>query len=255
MSDFAYLEAVRTDEVDRVAPTMPANARLLDFGAGLGFQARRFKELGFDVSAVDVSRARPAGNVFPVAVYDGHTLPYPDAHFDVVFSSNVLEHVADLGSTMRELGRVLRGGGVMVHVLPSSTWRWWTTVVEFVALPRDVVRPFIDPDPDFRFANLPGPLSSLMEAVWHLVRPVLFIRHGEKGNAVTELWRFSRWAWARTFAREGFEVKQAASVGLWYTGAMLLGSKLSFGVRRRLATCLGSSTIVWYLRPRQPASG
>jgi SAM-dependent methyltransferase len=53
---------------------------------------------------------------------DVRNLPYPDDTFDQVFSISVLEHVApaeggDAGA-LREIGRVLRPGGVLVLTLP-----------------------------------------------------------------------------------------------------------------------------------------
>lgn len=46
--------------------------------------------------------------------------PFPDGHFDVVFSHHVIEHVRDLDAFMAEHRRVLRPGGRGVHVFPSS---------------------------------------------------------------------------------------------------------------------------------------
>jgi len=60
--------------------------------------------------------ARRAGRRLPrdvrLASYDGLHLPFPDAAFDAVTSTAVLEHVADLDAFAREVARVLRPGGV-----------------------------------------------------------------------------------------------------------------------------------------------
>jgi SAM-dependent methyltransferase len=54
----------------------------------------------------------------------GEALPYQDASFDVVFSSNVIEHVNDPAKVMAESLRVLRPGGIMYHVIPNYG-SWW----------------------------------------------------------------------------------------------------------------------------------
>lgn len=51
--------------------------------------------------------------------WDVHALPCPDASFDVVVSSHVLQSVDDIDLAMREMARVLRPGGVMAHVIPD----------------------------------------------------------------------------------------------------------------------------------------
>jgi SAM-dependent methyltransferase len=251
-----YLERVRVEELSAIVSKLPKALYVLDFGAGPGFQALKFQELGFDVSAIDLSPAESAPpRVFPVLAYDGGKLPYPDLCFDVVFSSNVLEHVKDLAATMQELTRVLRADGVMIHVLPTASWRWWTTIAEFVVVPVKVWRSFFMSPAELRLAHvLPRGLAAIAEAFGQLIRPLLFKRHGETGNAITELHRFSARAWRRTFRALGFQIQRVESSELFYTGEILLGSRLSIQMRRGLARYLGSSTLIWYLVARDARS-
>jgi SAM-dependent methyltransferase len=50
-------------------------------------------------------------------LYDGGTMPYADATFDVVWSSDVLEHVRNPGRTVGECFRVLRPGGLFLAAI------------------------------------------------------------------------------------------------------------------------------------------
>lgn len=47
-------------------------------------------------------------------------LPLADESVDLVFSWTVLEHVPDLPPAYREMRRVLRRGGYMIHVVPNT---------------------------------------------------------------------------------------------------------------------------------------
>jgi SAM-dependent methyltransferase len=47
-------------------------------------------------------------------------VPFPDNAFDFVCSSQVLEHVANLGATLAELARVTKPTGVHLHVFPTK---------------------------------------------------------------------------------------------------------------------------------------
>jgi ubiquinone/menaquinone biosynthesis C-methylase UbiE len=49
----------------------------------------------------------------------GERLPFPDASFDLVFSSTVLEHTDDPVAVLREALRVLKPGGYMQFVFPN----------------------------------------------------------------------------------------------------------------------------------------
>ena len=109
--------------------------RLLDLGCGFGrhaFEAARrgASVVALDAGADEVAKVRatlgamvdageldadqPAGAVRGNAL----ALPFSDGTFDRVIASEVLEHIADDCSAMRELARVLRPGGTMAVTVP-----------------------------------------------------------------------------------------------------------------------------------------
>jgi 2-polyprenyl-3-methyl-5-hydroxy-6-metoxy-1,4-benzoquinol methylase len=101
-------------------------ASILDFGCHDGAVVEVLRRDGLDVSGFDVAQGkdtaawgRPHIRYVDLARY---AIPWPDASFDVVYSHHVLEHVADYGAALRELHRVLKPGGAMVHLFPSR-WR------------------------------------------------------------------------------------------------------------------------------------
>jgi len=50
-----------------------------------------------------------------------HDLTLPDGSVDMIFTGYVLEHIPDLPRAIREMHRVLKKGGVMIHVVPNTT--------------------------------------------------------------------------------------------------------------------------------------
>jgi SAM-dependent methyltransferase len=48
-----------------------------------------------------------------------YRLPFDDCSFDFVISDQVFEHVMDYPTTLAEIQRVLRAGGVFLHIFPS----------------------------------------------------------------------------------------------------------------------------------------
>jgi SAM-dependent methyltransferase len=248
-ASIAWVGEVRRLELLRLRDYLPATGKVLDFGAGTGQQALLLKEFGLDVQAIDVaSSPHLESRVFDVTTYDGCSLPFPDAHFDVVMSSNVLEHVQNLPNALRELSRVLKPGATMLHVLPSSSWRLWSTLAEFVVAP---IAAFL--------AVVRGPRGVWVGmARWRwtaaqliaALRPLRFRPHGVDRCALTELWSFSRLAWLRRFAVNDYSVLRIEPLKLWYTGEMVLGPRLSLVYRTRLAAWLGSSTVLYVIHAK-----
>ncbi len=80
-------------------------ARILDIGCGIGTYVRRFRESSDDVHGVEVEeeRVREASRELPnIQRARGESLPFPDEHFDLVFSNEVIEHVDDDRRTIAE---------------------------------------------------------------------------------------------------------------------------------------------------------
>jgi SAM-dependent methyltransferase len=245
------LHFLRADELDRLVRYLTPGSRVLELGAGTGYQAAHLKERGFQVEAIDLPGSSLAtSRVHPVLDYDGRHIPFPDASFDVVFSSNVLEHVRDVPAMLAETRRVLKPGGSAVHAMPSTTWRLWTTL----AGPVDAV-PFLLSVATGRWVppKRAVPQSRLLEFAKGCVTRFAPLPHGEGGNAFTELRRFSKESWLQVFEENDFEVVTAEPMGLFYTGWFLLGHRWSIESRRRASSVLGSACIVYVVRPRANA--
>ena len=65
---------------------------------------------------------------------DAAALPFRSASFDVVISSECIEHTARPEASVAEMLRVLRPGGLLVLTCPNSVWRWSVAVANALHL-------------------------------------------------------------------------------------------------------------------------
>lgn len=99
-------------------------AEALEIGCGDGFFSQKLAELGCHVTGIDISttgiesaRKRCPGGTF--LIHDlGQPLPFADGSMDVVWCSEVLEHLFSPLSVCQEIRRVLRPQGILLATVP-----------------------------------------------------------------------------------------------------------------------------------------
>ena len=108
--------------------TLPGR-RVLDVGCGIGMYTAAFLRETPHVFGVEIERERALEareRAAGVVQSPGERLPFADAAFDVVFSHEVLEHVADDRACAAEMVRVVRPGGRIVVFVPNRLYPFET---------------------------------------------------------------------------------------------------------------------------------
>lgn len=256
-----FLEKIRIKELDNTLPLMPGKGRLLELGAGVGWQAKRLEQAGYDVDALELEGDREAQALYPIVYYDGVTIPFEDNRFDIIFSSNVLEHIPHLETYQEEMRRVLKPDGIAVHLLPSGSWRLWSTLthymfaVKYVAqmvlrklklMPAKSTEAYMD-DIDNRVSQM-----SKLDLLKKFLIPS---RRGERGNVWSETYYFSRFFWNPWFKQHGWEVQRYSNNKLFYTSYAVFDSLLPVSVRGVLSKLMGASCHVYILTSGKKAEG
>lgn len=135
--------------------------RVLDLGCGTGRTIDTFRSFVPDVEwvGVDIEASPEVANRTrddaTFVTFDGVHLPFPDDHFPLVYSHQVLEHVRHPGPLLVEVARVLTPGGVFIGSTSQletyhSFSLWNYTVHGFRQLVQDAgmvleeVRPSLD---------------------------------------------------------------------------------------------------------------
>ena len=197
------------DTIQRLRRHKPSGT-LLEIGAGTGWQSKALAEAGYEVDAIDLpadagisdhARTRE----WPIRNYDGARLPFGAGTFDIIYSSNVLEHVEDLDTLTVEMRRVLRRDGLALHLLPNPVWRSLSLLTHYPAQAIDAVR-WARRKPGSADGNSAQTEGTRRSYLGKAMRRLLPHAHGARGTAVGELRRFSRSSW---------DAISTAPVGTW----------------------------------------
>jgi SAM-dependent methyltransferase len=122
--------------------------KILDFGCGIGHSVGNLvNSRGLDAYGVDVyefwgseneyyfEQSEPPEPDIAERLHKLHApaydIPFPDDHFDFVFSSQVFEHILDRRPAFSEIRRVLKPGGLSVNIFPGP----WNPREPHIGLP------------------------------------------------------------------------------------------------------------------------
>lgn len=249
-----YLNQLREEEFDQVFRNVNidiSTLKVLEIGSGTGHQLsllrQKFKEAkGIELENSNYRKQRSED----IILYNGKDIPFDDNKFDYIFSSNVMEHIPDLKMMNEELARVVKKGGVAIHVMPTHTWRVWTTVSGYLSIPKKILISLFgikgkqEPKIDSYKTTVP---KNKAQILFNMLLPG---RHGERGNVFTEIFYFHPNWWKKQFQESSWELTQSYGNQLFYTGHNLLGKSLSWKTRKNLAKLLGSSCKVYILKKK-----
>ena len=162
-----------------------AASLVLDLGCGLGGVSQA-APCGVRVIGIDHDRGalETASRYGRVAAWDagaGERLPFPRNRFDAVIARDVLEHLDHPWDAVREMGAVLRPGGLALASVPMARPRVvWNDYTHRRGFTRSAIRLlFLDAGFEVERVDRMGPLPlaarlNLIRAVpWLLRLPVL----------------------------------------------------------------------------------
>lgn len=252
-----HTSILRRAEFETIANLVEGAGLVLEVGGGNGFQRLLLEGVAGRVVSIDI-KPHP-DPVADVLIYDGHNIPLGDGKADCIFSSNVLEHIADLDRSLNEMRRSLSDHGIAIHILPTSSWRIWTTFTHYVALPKILLSKLNElgrmhaPTENSQATEITNSESSSPVQKtffkWKWVASTLMSpRHGERGNRLSEVFYFrNRW-WLQKFEDTGWEAVDSFPTGIFYSGNVVLGKTLPLSVRKLLSKIFGSSSRVYVLK-------
>lgn len=112
-----------------VSPLSGDVDKMIDLGCGdgnatsvIGEKVGAKEVFGVDIDEEAVESAKQRGIDARLSDLSRESLPFPDDHFDLVISIEVIEHIYDTDHFLSEVKRVLRPGGHFLLTTPNLGW-------------------------------------------------------------------------------------------------------------------------------------
>ena len=179
--------------------------------------------------------------------------------FDLIFSSNVLEHVRDPSKVLKSTLPMLADSGYAVHIIPSRPIKIFYLLFYYpslLLLAMDRIWGKLQGKPIFRGAsiNLENNINtshlatSSPSGFWGKLRRHLFPKpHGNFPTHYSEFIAFGRKQWELQFAKAGYLVFSYAK------GPVFSGYGFGFGFLRRALERLGVSSEHIFILQKRPS--
>lgn len=225
----------------------------LEIGAGDGTQSRMIKKFTKFLYSSDFNKKRLLTKEIPGIEYkicDAQKINsyFDEKQFDMIISSNLLEHIPDVKSVLSGIKSILKDEGISIHCIPNPFWKLTQLIFFYPDLIFRVIKkiikfPFKKDNPlkkglfyikaDALFDNNPGSQRKYSR-LWPSV-------HGISKNIFEEFLYFRKSHWVKELEDSGFEVIRIVN------GPCSLGYELKLGLLMGFLESLGFSSEYIYV--------
>ena len=197
------LRRIRQAEAEAILSLVPRENRgiMLDVGCGLGYQSRFFRDFFRDVISADLNKNGESGSVDILCRVE--SLPFEGSLADCVLLSNVLEHVWDRDTAIRECIRVVKDDGAIVITVPSVIWKVFSMVGYYFEIARILTMAESDCSSESCSACSPVQTAESQCNERSLTEYLLPLVHGSFSGNLDELLSYRVSFWKRLFTKAG----------------------------------------------------
>jgi len=130
VADYTEGKQIAMNLVPDASASNEQTKHALDVGARHGVQTRWLQSKGYAVTSIDMESQFDAC----MQVDANQPLPFDDDAFDLIWCSEVLEHLENPGNFIAELRRVTKLGGDIILTTPNS-YAWFFRLFALFGLP------------------------------------------------------------------------------------------------------------------------
>lgn len=158
----------------------PHNASILCIGCRNNAEIDYFKsKVLMNVVGIDLFSESP-----DILVMDMHDMTFPNNHFDIIYSSNSLEHAYNVHKVVNEIIRVARLGAVVAIEVPVHYETRGADLIDFQNCENlhTIFQPFVG---EVLWSDEQPPFSPQNESGTAVIRSIFYIRKDEGQHNIT----------------------------------------------------------------------
>ena len=182
----------------------------LELGAGDGFQSKLLVEYIDNLIATDLNEERLSLNsAIPKVKYkilDAEKVgdSFEKETFDIVYSSNLMEHLPNVRDCFRGIHKVLKTDGLVIHIMPSPGWRFFATLLHFPSKLVNILGRITGKVKTNKTKGNNLKVNRVKESKlknFFIPKP-----HGISSNSISEFFAFRKSKWIKDFEATDFEI-------------------------------------------------
>ncbi len=198
---------------------------VLEIGPG-NFPISRFKKMS-KYLGIEKNNQNQKSNIYKIDNLE------KDAITDVetVVALNSIYFIKDIAKFYSELSNLKPQ--YFVYILPTSSWRIWTTLVAYIA--------YFIKKKNTEKKQVANYKNSFLDKIF-------LKRHGIRGNRFNEFFYYRKkyWKYIFTNLHKEYEIS-SKNIKIFYTGFNLFGDKISISFRNKISNLLGCSSRLYIL--------
>ena len=182
----------------------------LELGAGDGFQSKLLIKYIDNLIATDLNKERlPSSSThlnIQYKVLDAEKIGkhFKENSFDIVYSSNLMEHLPNVRDCFLGIHKVLKDDGIAIHIMPSPWWRFFATVLH---LPNKIANGLSNKFRTDKKKNKKGNNLKVNRAERSKINKLFIPKpHGISRNFLVEFFAFRQSKWVSDFEATGFKI-------------------------------------------------
>ena len=219
MDEKKWIEFIRNQELLSIKKHLSNSntKKILEIGGNDGHLARIMTDWGFEVTSIDIN---PSSTYFDVKKMDATNLEFKDNLFDLVFSSSVITQIYNKNMLFKEINRVLKDDGFIIHIVSSTWWSLITNFWHYVLLPKILYKKIgnkSNSEKVLKNNNLKK-LNQDKNRIKTLKNLLFFHPLGVEKSFIIEIFKFSKRNWRKIFVSNGYVIHSELNGPWTYSG-------------------------------------
>lgn len=172
---------------------------------------------------------------------------FGDNDMDLIFSSNLIEHLPDIDRALRECRRVVKEGGLIIHTVPNRTWKFFHLLLYYPFALKIVFLKIFSPEKAKVLLELVSPdvgmdSSLRMQSGSFSIKKYLLPQtHGISRSHFGEFKTWGEMHWRNAFEKNGMEVVEIVRLPFYF------GWEYNFRLVLRVGNYFGLSSSTAYI--------